>query len=210
MNFKSITLNKERKVVLDCYILDDDIIYKVKYRPAVIVMPGGGYSHLSHFEGEPVAMEYLNAGYNAFVLKYSVGEYYSKGMPLKDYEMAYEYIKENSEELRVMMDKIAVCGFSAGGHLASEVCVASKYIPNAAILIYPVTSQESLDRNNMDALNTIDRLSSIRQRTSARPHSSLRRRSLRGSTVSGSLRTNCPSTRCRSFSLQTSRASRSR
>lgn len=158
MIFKSITLNKERKVVLDCYILDDDIIYKVKYRPAVIVMPGGGYSHLSHFEGEPVAMEYLNAGYNAFVLKYSVGEYYSKGMPLKDYEMAYEYIKENSKEFRVMMDKIAVCGFSAGGHLASEVCVASKYLPNAAILVYPVTSKESLDKNYMDAVPTIDRL----------------------------------------------------
>ena len=160
MKFKSVVLNKKRNVVLDCYILDDDIIYQAKERPAVIVMPGGGYSHLSHFEGEPVALEYVASGYHAFVLKYSVGKNYYKGAPLEDYEMAYEYIKNNQKEFRIMMDKIAVCGFSAGGHLASEASVAQVNRPNASILVYPVTSKESLDRNNMDAIPTIDRLDS--------------------------------------------------
>ena len=158
MIFNRVILNEERKVSLDCYILDDDIIYKAKYRPAVIVIAGGGYTHRSHFEGEPVAINYLNAGYHAFVLNYSVGEYYKKGLPLKDYEDAYEYLESHKDEMHLMMDKIAVCGFSAGGHLASEASLSSVHRPNAAILVYPCTSQETIDRNNIDANPTIDRL----------------------------------------------------
>ena len=40
-------------------------------RPAMLVIPGGGYSYTSEREGEPVALRYLGYGWNAFVLYYS-------------------------------------------------------------------------------------------------------------------------------------------
>lgn len=41
-------------------------------RPGVLVIPGGGYAMTSDREAEPIAMRFLAAGYNAFVLRYSV------------------------------------------------------------------------------------------------------------------------------------------
>lgn len=41
-------------------------------RPSVLVIPGGGYEMTSDREAEPIAMQFLAAGFNAFVLRYSV------------------------------------------------------------------------------------------------------------------------------------------
>ena len=46
--------------------------YALKPLPAVVVVPGGGYDHVSPREGEPVALRLLAMGYQAFVLNYSV------------------------------------------------------------------------------------------------------------------------------------------
>ena len=40
-------------------------------RPAILIIPGGGYAIGSDRESEPVALQFLAAGYQAFVLKYS-------------------------------------------------------------------------------------------------------------------------------------------
>src|SRR5258705_5298797 len=51
---------------------------------AVIVCPGGGYTHLADHEGRPVA-EWLNSiGIAAFVLKYRLGPRYHHPAPLQD------------------------------------------------------------------------------------------------------------------------------
>ena len=39
--------------------------------PAVLICPGGGYAYCTDREAEPVALAFLNAGYNAFVLRYT-------------------------------------------------------------------------------------------------------------------------------------------
>ena len=41
-------------------------------RPGVLVIHGGGYAITSDRKAEPIAMRFLAAGYNAFVLRYSV------------------------------------------------------------------------------------------------------------------------------------------
>ena len=51
-----------------------DKLSNVARRPAVLVLPGGGYEHCSDRESEPVALTFLWAGYQAFVLRYSLGE----------------------------------------------------------------------------------------------------------------------------------------
>src|SRR5436189_5449240 len=49
---------------------------------AVIVCPGGGYTHLANHEGQPVA-EWLNSlGITAFVLQYRIGPKYHHQAPL--------------------------------------------------------------------------------------------------------------------------------
>lgn len=55
------------------YCLDNsEEIVPDRVRPSVLVIPGGGYEMTSDREAEPSAMQFLAAGFNAFVLRYSV------------------------------------------------------------------------------------------------------------------------------------------
>lgn len=88
-------------------------------RPAVLVMPGGAYEHCSVREGDPVALQFLAAGYQAFVLTYSTGDNAGNWRPMLDAARAVAYLHKNAETLRIRPGQVAVCGFSAGGHLAA-------------------------------------------------------------------------------------------
>ena len=61
---------------LVCYIHDDlsQVGGSYRLRPAVIVFPGGGYNHLSPREADPAALPVFAHGYNAFIMRYSVGD----------------------------------------------------------------------------------------------------------------------------------------
>jgi acetyl esterase/lipase len=92
-------------------------------RKAILVVPGGGYSFCSDREGEPIALTYVTAGFNAFVLTYSVS---SKGdvrwpIPLIDASSAMKFIRDHAEEFHIDPDYVFVVGFSAGGHLAASL-----------------------------------------------------------------------------------------
>lgn len=43
-------------------------------RPLVLVVPGGGYTHVSAREGDPVALQFAAAGYHTAVLDYAICE----------------------------------------------------------------------------------------------------------------------------------------
>ena len=139
MKTKCMILNSERNVSLTAYIQPVGGEYgRIECRPAVLIIPGGGYHFCSDREAEPVAFAYLKAGYQAFVLRYSLNEQAAWPHPLDDYEQAMALIRENSTEWHVAADHIAVIGFSAGGHLAACAATMSKNRPNAAVLGYPV------------------------------------------------------------------------
>ncbi len=136
-------LNEERNVTLTTYILDVEGEHcYVKKRPLVLVLPGGAYMYCSGREAEPVAFSYLNAGYHVAILRYSVAEHAVWPNPLKDYEQAMDLIYDKAEEWKVYTDKIAVIGFSAGGHLAAAAATMGKKRPNAAILGYSVVTSD--------------------------------------------------------------------
>ena len=81
-------------------------------------------------------MSFLAQGYQAFVLKYSIGEGKVFEDALRDAETALHLIRERAAEWRVQPDHIAACGFSAGGHLAGALGVMGRERPNALILCY--------------------------------------------------------------------------
>ena len=89
-------------------------------RDAVIVCPGGGYHFLSEREGEPIAARFLGAGFATFVLRYTICEDAADHKPLKQAALAIRHVRENAEKYNVNPDRIFICGFSAGGHLAGS------------------------------------------------------------------------------------------
>ena len=123
------------------YILDCEItLGQEKKRPAVIVCPGGGYVYCSPREGEPIALGYAARGIHAFVLRYSTGRNCAGFSPLKQISWAIGYLREMAEEWNIDPEKIATCGFSAGGHVALAAGVLAENKPNAMILGYPATA----------------------------------------------------------------------
>lgn len=156
---KTITLNKNRNVTLTTFIQPVEGEFKnIKKRPAILIIPGGGYQFCSDREAEIIAFEYLRVGYHAFVLRYSVKENAIWPNPLNDYEQAMELIRSKADQWHIYEDKIAVLGFSAGGHLASAAATIAKNKPNAAILGYPVTTEETAHECSTTAPSTWDKV----------------------------------------------------
>ena len=129
-------------------------------RWGVLILPGGGYGVVAESEGDPVALAFLGSGVQAFVLKYSVAPV-RWPQQLLETVAAIAYLRQNAEKYGIAPDKIAVCGFSAGGHLAGCVAnlwnhqiivdklglTAEQVRPDAAILSYPVITMGEFGSN---------------------------------------------------------------
>lgn len=135
------------EATLEGYLLDCELsLGQEKRRPAVLVCPGGGYLYCSPREAEPVALSYAARGFHAFILRYSTGKAAAGFAPLREASWAIGYIRENSDSWNIDPEKIAVCGFSAGGHLALAVGLQGENKPNAMILGYPAASAPAGDK----------------------------------------------------------------
>lgn len=158
---------EDEKITLTTYISDNAPELKMPPRPAIIVTPGGGYRFLSDREGEPIVKAFLAAGFNAFLLHYSICEDAVFPRPLVDMSRAIVHVRENAEKYNIDPEKIFVVGFSAGGHLTASIGTlwhkeyAKAYEnmpeglnrPNGVILSYPViTSGPYAHRGSFNAI----------------------------------------------------------
>ena len=140
-------------------------------RPAIVVCPGGGYAFCSERESEAIALRFVTEGFNVFVLWYRVGEcaddethdhdaagWYLKSpqhtfpLPQHDIASAVAHVRAHAAQYHTDPNRIAVMGFSVGGHLAASLSglwhhaqlwqelglTPEDVRPNAAVLCYPV------------------------------------------------------------------------
>jgi acetyl esterase/lipase len=160
-----------------CYIQKTDAaISNKRMRPGVLILPGGGYSHVSAREAEPVALRLLARGYCAFVLQYAVNTVRFP-VALREAAMAMRYIRENAQQLQVDPGMVAAMGFSAGGHLCgtlgtmfdapevADIGSAQQLRPDVLGMCYPVAvSWGRTHEGSFDYLCGDDR--ALRQRLS--------------------------------------------
>jgi len=123
---------------------------------AIIIIPGGGYRHLTYDLGGYSYAKWLNTlGISAFVLNYRLPTSPDLKQreigPLQDIQAAIKLIRKNASQYGISPDQIGVLGTSAGGHLAAMVSnISTDYtelkgewtsistVPNFAILVSPV------------------------------------------------------------------------
>ncbi|MCD7778188.1 MAG: alpha/beta hydrolase [Clostridiales bacterium] len=121
-----------------------------KIHPAFIIVPGGGYNHLSNHEGDNVAERLNEYGISCFVRKYD----FMFPKSLQDIKRAVRLVRYNAEKYNIDPDRVGVMGFSAGAHLAglcaehfdrfeeepAEPCDRLSARPDMCCLCYPVVT----------------------------------------------------------------------
>lgn len=155
-----------QKVTIDGFDKDKEPPYLDYYRvnpstaasgSAVLICPGGGYSHLAdQHEGADVARFFNENGFDAFVLHYRLNNFEQQGHRFPDQYLdvttALRIVKSRAKEWNLDPEKIGILGFSAGGHLASlgatmqlsankkskDPLEQQSSRPAFAVLIYPV------------------------------------------------------------------------
>ncbi len=150
---------------------------------AVVVCPGGGYTHLAAHEGDPFAEWLAGKGIHAFVLKYRLSPKYKHPVMHGDVSRAMRTVRAGADKWNIDPRRIGVMGFSAGGHLASSVSVhfdagnpaaadpveRASNRPDLSILVYPVISMIATHRHVGSQVNLLgnDASEEIRQKMSS-------------------------------------------
>ena len=169
---EKIDLYGDHRVMLYTYIQHwTTVAGHYPRRGGVVVLPGGAYLYHGTSEGEPVAAAFAAAGLNAYVLRYSIGKYAAFPNSAADVCRALKLIRKKSEAWGQDPDKLALCGFSAGGHVAACVgtmwnrqdvltasgCTGEEGKPNALILGYPCITVDVEGQGDMYSLLKGDR-----------------------------------------------------
>ena len=150
----SVPAEQPRMSVYLQYPSDEMSAKKVK--PMMIVCPGGGYVFRSDREAEPIALQYMAAGFHTAIVHYTVNPspYPTAVLQLAE---AVRQVRRHAEEWNVNPSQIYISGFSAGGHLACTFGTLwndqlfhdvmggeCDWQPNAQVLSYPVVTMGEL------------------------------------------------------------------
>ena len=153
---------------------DDPDSTKIRFYPAeqkrgngtVVIFAGGGYHVRAPYEEIDYALRLNEYGLNVFTVDYRVAPYRFP-LPLLDARRAVRFVRKNAERFGIDPHKVAVMGSSAGGHLAALVSTYRgpiegegvdevdkfDYLPDAAILCYPVITLSESHRHKHSAQN---------------------------------------------------------
>ena len=90
-------------------------------RPAMVVVPGGGYGMVSKREAEPIAFRFLAKGFQVFILDYLCAPTAHYPEQLLELACTVDYIRKNAVRFGVNPKEVFAVGFSAGGHLVGNL-----------------------------------------------------------------------------------------
>jgi acetyl esterase/lipase len=120
---------------------------------AMVICPGGGYSHLAPHEGNDYALWLNQHGISCFVLKYRLGSSgYRHPAMLNDATRAVRWVRAHADDYKINPHRVGIMGSSAGGHLAAtllthfdsgnpksdDVVERQSSRPDLGVLCYPV------------------------------------------------------------------------
>jgi len=127
---------------------------------AVVVLPGGGYTHeVMDKEGGAEARWLSAHGVNAYVLQYRLSPRYLYPAPLADGQRAVRFVRAHAADWHLRPDAIGVWGFSAGGHMAGYLATAEPH-DDAELHRHPEdTLAQSVQRSDVWLEDETDKLS---------------------------------------------------
>jgi len=111
---------------------------------AVVICPGGGYTHLAmNHEGLNWGPVFNNMGIAVIVLKYRMPRGV-KEVPFEDAEEAIRLVRRHAAEWNIDPRQVGIMGSSAGGHLAATTAThaTGNAKPDFQILFYPVITMD--------------------------------------------------------------------
>ncbi|HEX3102650.1 MAG TPA: alpha/beta hydrolase [Pyrinomonadaceae bacterium] len=120
---------------------------------AMVICPGGAYTHLSVPEGRDYALWLAQHGVTCFVLKYRLGTNgYGSTAMLQDGSRAIRWVRAHAVDYKIDPHRVGMMGSSAGGHVTSTIMTHFDFgntnaadpieressRPDIGILCYPV------------------------------------------------------------------------
>jgi acetyl esterase/lipase len=99
-------------------------------RPAILLIPGGGYDRLTDLKEQAPVAGYFSQklGLTTFVLYYRLVQAdgtYRYPVPMWDGQRALKLIRYRAKDFDIDSNRLGIFGFSAGGHLASTLALHS-------------------------------------------------------------------------------------
>lgn len=141
----------------------DNEMKNIKAYPGILILPGGGFRICSSREAEPVAAAYFAEGYQAFVLCYTTVTSKPDAViadPMEDVQQALSWLRANASGVFLEEHKLAMLGFSGGGHLAAASATHGPQRPDALLLGYP-----GILHSELRALECPDIIESVDEQT---------------------------------------------
>jgi acetyl esterase/lipase len=92
--------------------------------PIVVTIHGGGWTSRSRMDMEETAQKLVEAGFAVFNISYRLAPKYLFPEQVKDIRAALRFLEENKEKYNYDTSRLALYGYSAGGHLAALVGLA--------------------------------------------------------------------------------------
>jgi acetyl esterase/lipase len=143
--------------------------------PFCVIAPGGGFSYVgSVHEGFPYASEISRLGYNAFVVKYRVGQ--GAEIATADLAAALSYIFRNAAQLQVRTAGYSLWGSSAGARMAAAIGshgtarFGGSELPKPSMVVMAYTGHSDLAANEPATFVVVG------ERDGIAPPSAMRRR----------------------------------
>jgi|SRR6185312_6433490 len=113
---------------------------------AVVVIPGGGYTHVVMEKEGGVEARWLNErGVSAYVLQYRLSPAYHYPTPMLDGLRAVRFVRSHAKDWGLREDAIGVWGFSAGGHLSGYLATADPHANLTLATDQPIASTDPID-----------------------------------------------------------------